>query len=166
MTPYPPPVRLNRYLSAAGLGNRREVEGYVAAGQVAVAGAVATDPSRRVEAGEEVLVNGTPLVVRPAAVVALHKPPGRPALLVHPPGLVSAVPLTHDAAGLELLVGDPALAQRVADPRFPAPALWRDGRRTRVAGVDLGDLREGEWRALPPRDVERLRRSLRLPPRA
>ena len=163
---YPPPVRLNRYLAAAGLGNRREVEGYVRAGQVRIDGLAVLDPARRVTEGEEVLLNGTPVLARPTAAVALHKPVGVPARLVHPVGLHVAVPLLDEAGGLEIALGDERVALRLADPRHPAPALWRGAVRTRLAGVDLGDLGVGEWRPLAPRELEGLRRSVRLPPRA
>ena len=163
---YPPPVRLNRYLAAAGLGNRREVEGYLRAGQVQVDGSVVVDPARRVAEGDEVLLNGTAVTVRPDAAVALHKPPGAPVRLVHPPGLHVAAPLADETSGVELLFGDERLARRLVDPRHPAPARWRDGVRTRLAGVDLGDLGVGEWRPLAPRELEALRRSVRLPPKA
>lgn len=162
--PAPPAVRLNRYLAAGGLGNRREVEGYLRAGQVQVGGTVVLDPARRVAEGEVVLVHGTPLRVKETAAVALHKPARGPARLVHPPDLYVAVPLPHEAAGLELLFGDERLAARLADPRHPAPALWRGTVRTRLAGIDLGELGPGEWRPLAPRELEGLRRSLRLPP--
>ena len=161
---YPPPVRLNRYLAAAGLGHRREVEGYLRAGQVRVEGAVVLDPARRVGVGEEVLLNGTPVRARSSAAVVLHKPAGAPVRLVHPDGLHVAVPLLEEVGGLELLFGDEQLALRLADPRHPAPARWRDGTRIRLAGVDLGELGVGEWRPLAPRELQALRRSVRLPP--
>ncbi len=164
-TTIPAPVRLNRYLAAAGLGSRREVEGYLRAGQVTVGGEPVQDPSRRVHLGEEVRLNGTIVAAKPSAAVVLHKPAGSAAVLVHPPGLVPALPLAQDEAGLELLLGDPGLAARIADPRFPVAVTRRAGRRTRLAGVDLGDLPVGEWRPLAPRDLEALRRSVRLPPR-
>src|SRR3712207_8530082 len=62
-----------------------------------------TDPARRVAAGEEVLLNGTPVRSKPSAVVVLHKPAGAPLALIHPPGLLPALPLAVEAAGLELL---------------------------------------------------------------
>jgi len=68
-------------------------------------------------------------------------------------------------AHLEIALGDERVALRLADPRHPAPALWRGAVRTRLAGVDLGDLGVGEWRPLAPRELEGLRRSVRLPPK-
>ena len=163
---YPTPVRLNRYLAAAGLGSRREVEGYVRQGRVAVDGVVASAPAVAVEAGRVVTLDGEPLRALTSAAVALHRPPAAPLLLVHPPGLVPVRPEAGPGGGLELLLGDRALAGRVGDPRHP-PRERRDGagRRTRLASVELGPLEPGAWRPLAPRELEALRRAVRLPSR-
>jgi 16S rRNA U516 pseudouridylate synthase RsuA-like enzyme len=159
------PVRLNRYLASAGLGTRREVEGLIRLGRVTVAGERADDPARRVEAGEAVALDGTPVVAPPRAAVLLYKPRGADAVIVHPPGLHVVMPLKRIERGAELLLGDEDLARRVADPRHPQEQL-RDGRfRQAYAGLDVGDLAPGEWRPLGHKEIERLRRSVRLPPR-
>jgi hypothetical protein len=159
-------TRLNRYLAAAGLGTRREVEGYVRLGRVTVDGAVARDPALRVGPDTDVRVDGEAVRAPRAAAVVFHRAAGAPLELVHPPGLLPELPLPSERGGLELLLGDARLAERIADPRFPAPQLFDEhGRRVRLARVDLGDLPEGDWRPLAPREVEALRLSVRLPPR-
>ena len=56
---------------------------------------------------------------------------------------------------------------RLADPRHPLPEhVARDGVRTRLGAIELGDLAPGAWRPLAPRELEALRRGARLPPRA
>ena len=96
----------------------------------------------------------------------LHRPAGEPIELAHPPGLVPALPLAREQGGAELLLADQRLAERLADPRFPKPqALDGAGRRTRVAGLDLGDLEPGAWRPLSPAELRALRLGVRLPPR-
>ncbi|MFM7694372.1 MAG: S4 domain-containing protein, partial [Actinomycetota bacterium] len=77
------PVRLNRFLAAAGLGTRREVEGLVRTGRVTVDGAVVEDPAVKVAAGQAVLVDGEGLGAGPTGAV-LHRSPGAPLALVHP----------------------------------------------------------------------------------
>jgi 16S rRNA U516 pseudouridylate synthase RsuA-like enzyme len=126
----------------------------------------AADPAVRVAPGSEVALDGRVLYAPPGAAVLLHKPAGAAILLAHPPGLVPALPLPEAQAGAELLLADERLAQRLADPRFPAAERRdRDGRRTRLAGIDLGDLAPGAWRPLSPAEIAKLRLGVRLPPR-
>ncbi len=162
---YPHPVRLNRYLAAAGSGTRRTVEGLVRMGRVTVNGVVADSPGVLVGPADEVLVSGRPLSVDPRVGVVLHRPPGGSLDVVHPADLVPVLPLPAASGGLELLLVDDRLARRVADPAFPRPERWSEGRRVGLAGILLGPLEEGAWRPLAPRELEGLRRSVRLPPR-
>ena len=159
-------VRLNRYLAASGLGTRREVVGLITAGRVTVDGAPADDPSRRVEAGQTVLVDGEAPGAGPTGVV-LHRAPGSVLQLVHPGTLHPVLPLPREGGGLELLLADPKLARRLSDARHPLKQrVDRDGVRTRLAGLDLEGLAVGAWRPVSPRELEKLRLSARLPPRA
>jgi 16S rRNA U516 pseudouridylate synthase RsuA-like enzyme len=132
---------------------------------VQVAGAVADDPARRVAHGEAVELDGAEVRAAPGAAVLLHKPAGASAEIVHPPALHVVMPLRRIESGAELLLADEALARRIADPRHPQPQL-RDGRmRVAYAGLGVDDLEPGEWRPLGHKELERLRRSVRLPPR-
>jgi 16S rRNA U516 pseudouridylate synthase RsuA-like enzyme len=160
------PVRLNRYLAAAGLGTRREVEGLIRTGRVTIAGAVADDPARRVGLGEVVLVDGEAPGPGPTGAV-LHRAPGTVLELVHPGSLHPVLALPVSGGGLELLLADARLARRLSDARHPLKQrVDRDGIRTRLAGLDLEGLAVGAWRPVSPRELEKLRLSARLPPRA
>lgn len=160
------PVRLNRFLAAAGLGTRREVEGLVRTGRVTVDGAVVEDPAVKVAAGQAVLVDGEGLGAGPTGAV-LHRSPGAPLALVHPGQLHPVLPLPVTGGGLELLLADPRLARRLSDSRHPLKEkVDRNGIRTRLAGFDLEGLAVGAWRPISPRELEKLRLSARLPPRA
>jgi len=160
------PVRLNRYLAAAGLGTRREVEGLVRSGRVSVDGVAVEDPAVRVALGQAVLVDGEALGAGPTGAV-LHRAPGTALALVHPGTLHPVLPLPLAGGGLELLLADPKLARRLSDSRHPVKQrVDRDGIRTRLAGLDLEGLAVGAWRPVSPRELEKLRLSARLPPRA
>ena len=114
-----------------------------------------------------VCLDGRALVPDDRCGVVLHRPAGVPVAIVHPGPLAVVAPLPVDSqGGIELLLADMALAERLADPRFPIAQLFRDGVRQRLAGVDLGDLEEGAWRQLAPRELESIRLGVRLPPRA
>ncbi len=158
-------VRINRYLAAAGLGTRREVEGLLRTGRVTIAGEGCTDPSRRVSALDEVLVDGLPPGAGPTGAV-VHRGPDAPLEIVHPGVLHAVLPLEEDASGLELLLADADLARRLSDPRFPLGEVRRGRQRTKLGGIDLGSLEPGEWRPLAPRELAKLRRGARLPPTA
>ena len=159
------PVRINRYLAAAGLGTRREAEGLLRAGRVTVNGAPCAEPATQIMLGDDVRVDGAPLGAGPTGAV-LHRAAGDGLALVHP-GTLHAVLPRSEGAGLELLLADAALAERLSDARHPLPErIDRDGRRTRLGGIGLGDLAPGAWRPLAPRELEALRRGARLPPRA
>ncbi len=113
-----------------------------------------------------VCLDGRPLVPDERCGVVLHRPASRPVAIVHPGPLAVVLPLPVDGpGGIELLLADTALAERLADPRFPVAQLFRDGIRQRLAGIDLGDLEEGAWRQLAPRELETIRLGVRLPPR-
>jgi hypothetical protein len=131
-----------------------------------VAGVRVDDPAARVAPGQPVALDGQELYAPNGAGVLLHKPAGEPVVLAHPPGLVPALPLAEAEGGAELLLADRRLAERLGDPRWPQPsATDRSGRRTRVAGLDLGELEPGAWRPLSPAELRALRLSVRLPPR-
>ena len=130
-----------------------------------VAGAVADDPARKVVHGEPVLLDGEEVRAAPQAAVLFHKPAHAGAEIVHPPTLHVVMPLRRIESGAELLLADEALARRIANPRHPQAQL-RDGRvRVAYAGLAVDDLEPGEWRPLGHKELERLRRSVRLPPK-
>ena len=130
-----------------------------------VGGAVADDPARKVIHGEPVLLDGEEVRAAPQAAVLLHKPAHAGAEIVHPPTLHVVMPLRRIESGAELLLADEALARRIANPRHPRAQL-RDGRvRVAYAGLAVDDLEPGEWRPLGHKELERLRRSVRLPPK-
>jgi 16S rRNA U516 pseudouridylate synthase RsuA-like enzyme len=159
-------VRLNRYLAAAGLGTRREVEGLLRTDRVTVNGAACTDPAVQIGSADRVLLDGQPLGSGPTGVV-LHRRPNQPIQLVHPGTLHPVLGRSEVGAGLELLLADASLAERLANPAFPlAERITCSGLRTRLGDIELGDLEPGAWRPVAPRELERLRRGARLPPRA
>ncbi len=123
--PAPLPIRLNRYIAAAGLGTRREVEGLIRQGRVQVNGVVATDLAEKVNYGDVVELDFEVLRASPRAAVLLHKPYGSPATIVHPPELHVVMPLRLIERGAELLVADADLARRIANPKHPQAAAAR-----------------------------------------
>jgi 23S rRNA pseudouridine2605 synthase len=124
--------RLQKLLAAAGLGSRREIEGWIEAGRVSVAGRKAKLGDRALP-GEEVAVDGKAVTFSKSAeprVLLYHKPvgelvtrsdpEGRPTVFSRlPPGRWVAVGrLDINSAGLLLLTDSGELANRLMHPRY------------------------------------------------
>jgi pseudouridine synthase len=126
-------VRLNKVLSAAGLGSRRAVEDLVRAGRVSVGGRIVTDLGERVDPErDQVTVDGSRVVVdrrrrywllnKPAGVVTTAADPqGRPTVVQLVPAQPRVFPvgrLDRDTEGLLLLTNDGDLAYRLTHASF------------------------------------------------
>jgi 23S rRNA pseudouridine2605 synthase len=126
-------LRLNKALSAAGLGSRRAVEDLVRAGRVSVDGEVVRDLGRRVDpAHDRVTVDGSRVVLderrrywllnKPAGVISTAADPsGRPTVVGLVPDQPRVFPvgrLDRDTEGLLLLTNDGPLAYRLTHARY------------------------------------------------
>ena len=118
--------RIAKVIARAGLGSRREAEAWIAAGRVAVNGAVIASPALNVGPRDRITVDGTPLPGRartrlflyhkPRGLVTTHADPqGRDtlfrALPKHLPRLISVGRLDINTEGLLLLTNDGGLAR-------------------------------------------------------
>jgi 23S rRNA pseudouridine2605 synthase len=126
-------VRINKALSAAGLGSRRAVEDLVRAGRVSVDGEVVQDLGRRVDpAHDRVTFDGSRVVLderrrywllnKPAGVISTAADPsGRPTVVGLVPDQPRVFPvgrLDRDTEGLLLLTNDGPLAYRLTHARY------------------------------------------------
>lgn len=125
-------VRLQKYLSQAGVASRRSSEELILAGRVTINGRTASELGVRVQPGDDVRVDGRR--VRPAAEkwFALHKPRGYLSTRSDPEGrstLYDLLPppmrrlfyvgrLDFDSEGLVLLTNDGDTAHRLMHPRY------------------------------------------------
>ncbi|MBF0625920.1 MAG: rRNA pseudouridine synthase [Magnetococcales bacterium] len=157
-------VRLQKWLASAGLCSRREGEGWIEAGRVAINDVVVTCQGQRVLPDDRVAVDGVP-VDRPETLritLVFHKPPGlictrsdpqgRPtifeALPPDLPRLILVGRLDFMSEGVLLLTSDGLLAHRLMHPRQEVPRSYRVRVRGRIspelagrltAGVELDD---------------------------
>jgi len=67
-------VRLNRYLSSAGICSRREADTYIAAGVVIINGKVITELGTKVKYGDVVKFNDAPIIPEKLTYILLNKP--------------------------------------------------------------------------------------------
>jgi 23S rRNA pseudouridine2605 synthase len=153
-------VRLNAYLSRAGVASRRKSDELIKAGRVRVNG----EPGRLntfVSAGDVVEVDGEPVAKQALAHVLLHKPAGVVTTASDPQGRPTVVELVEhevkvvpvgrldvDTTGALLLTNDGPLAHRLAHPRYGVEKTyevetWKQPTdevlRRLAAGVELED---------------------------
>jgi len=153
-----PGERVAKVIARAGLASRREAEQWIAAGRVAVNGAIIGSPALNVSANDQVSIDGEPLPQRertrlflyhkPRGLLTSHgDPQGRPTIFhrlpKNLPRLISVGRLDFNTEGLLLLTNDGALA-RVLE--LPATG-WLRRYRVRAHGsltqAQLDTLRDG-----------------------
>jgi len=148
---------LQKLLAAAGLGSRREIEGWIAAGRICVNGQVAK-LGDRAGPSDSILVDGRP-VERPTAgkprVLLYHKPVGelvtrsdpegrRTVFSQLPPGRWIAVGrLDLNSSGLLLLTDSGDLANRLMHPRYGLEREYLARVRGELKPEELKRLLEG-----------------------
>jgi 23S rRNA pseudouridine2605 synthase len=150
--------RIAKAIARAGLCSRREAEAWIAAGRVAVNGAVITSPALNVTAADKVSVDGKALPTRertrlflyhkPAGLVTTHADPqGRPtifqALPKHLPRLISVGRLDLNTEGLLLLTNDGGLARVLELPATGWLRRYRVRAHGRITQAALDALRGG-----------------------
>ena len=123
-------MRLDKYLSEAGLGTRSEVKNMIRGGRVTVDGVPAKKPEEKVGEGQTILVDGKPARPVGTQVLLLHKPAGyvtstsdprdKTVMELLPPEYRKLFPvgrLDKDTEGLLLFTDDGDLAHRLTSPK-------------------------------------------------
>jgi len=146
-------VRLQKYLSDAGVASRRRAEDLIREGRVSVNGRVVdtlpafVDPHKDRVVCDGVRVRPQPhiyvLMNKPKGVVcSTRDPAGRPRVYDLLPDLPARVfpvgRLDVDSSGLLLLTNDGELAERILHPRYGLPKVYR----VEVRGMVPADLPE------------------------
>ena len=125
-------MRLQKFLSAAGMCSRRKGEDYIRDGRVAVNGRVVTEVGTKIDSAEDVVkLDGIPVqLAQPSIYIALNKPkdyvtscrhPGEKIILdlvdipqrIYPVGR-----LDKDSTGLLILTNDGRLHLKLTHPSF------------------------------------------------
>jgi 23S rRNA pseudouridine2605 synthase len=150
--------RIAKVMSRAGLTSRREAEAWIAAGRVAVNGAVIASPALNIGPNDRVVVDGQPLPTRERTrlflfnkprglVTASADPEGRPtifgALPKHLPRLITIGRLDLNTEGLLLLTNDGGLARALELPQTGWLRRYRVRAHGQVTQAQLDTLRAG-----------------------
>ena len=167
------PLRLNRFLAAAGVASRRKCDDLIRRGRITVNDVAVTELGTRVDpAADVVAVDGEPVRLPTQTwTLVLNKPRevlvaavdgrGRKTvtdLLVDAPGRVFPVGrLDYRSEGLLIFTNDGDLAYRLAHPSFKVDKLYRIEVDGRVSPATLEALRAGvvleDGRTLPAQIV-------------
>lgn len=154
-------VRLQKFLAQAGLGSRRQIEGWIRAGRITVNG-VAAKLGDQVSGGESIQIDGKPLRIRASAlkrrvlayykpageIVSRRDPEGRPTVFEHLPPLrdgrwIAVGRLDFNTQGLLLLTNDGELAKRLMHPSTEVEREYAVRVLGRVTPDILDRLKEG-----------------------
>ena len=155
-------MRLDKYLSQAGLGTRLEVKKLIRSGRVLLNGVMAKKPEEKVEKGTEVLFDGNPVIWgeyeyfmlnKPAGVISATKDSRDRTVLdlltcTHSKDTFPVGRLDKDTEGLLLLTNDGILAHELLSPKKHVSKrylVWVEGEITPIdrtlleEGLDIGD---------------------------
>ncbi len=159
-TPGPGRVRLQKFLSDAGVASRRHAEELIRAGRVVVNDVVVEQLPAFVDPEHDrIFVNGARVRAQRLEYWLVHKPKGVVCTNKDPAGRTRAIDLLPelgfrlfpvgrldaDSSGLLLMTNDGELAERLTHPRYGVPKTYRAEVRGQVP-PDLPDrLRGGVW---------------------
>lgn len=155
-------MRLQKFLARAGVASRRHSEELIAAGRVAVNGAVVTEMGAKVDPEKDaVAVDGAPVALpEEGATFMLHKPAGYVTTMSDPQGRPTAASLMAtelaaypalfpvgrldtDTTGLLLFTTDGDLGHGLLHPRRHVEKTYLALVEGRLNDYDLRRLREG-----------------------
>ncbi|MHB0968464.1 MAG: pseudouridine synthase [Thermoanaerobaculia bacterium] len=149
---------LERVISKAGAGSRRDARAWASAGRVRVNGQVVRDPDRWVDVERDVVsLDGNVLHAVPSAYLLLNKPAGylvtrhdpekRPTIYDLLPEsaatLLYAGRLDMETSGLLILTDDAKFAERLTNPVHDVPKTYRVTPSSPLDDVRLAKLRDG-----------------------
>ena len=145
-------VRLQKFLSQAGVASRRAAEALIVAGRVRVNGVVVTELGTKVDpATDKLEMDGKRVGVAERLWLALHKPRDYVTTRDDPEGrrtVYELVPpeyhgLDYESEGLVLLTNEGEVANRLMHPRYGAERIYEVDVRGEVSPVALRALRTG-----------------------
>ena len=152
-------MRLAQVLFSQGFGARRECEGLIVSGHVAIGGTVVDDPFEDVEPqGLVFSVRGQSWPYHEKALLVMNKPPGHECSQKpkHHPSVYSLLPvplrrrdvqsigrLDEDTTGLLLFTDDGALIHRLTSPKRHVPKVYEVGCKHPVSAEQIERLLAG-----------------------
>lgn len=151
-------VRLNKFLSNAGVASRREADVLISTGVVSVNGEIITEMGYKVKPGDEVKYDGHGIKAATKRYVLLNKPKGFITSLNDPFGRKNAYGLIQkackeavfpmgkmdkDAVGLVLYTNDSDLEKKMTHPKHKPGRLYHVQLTKKMQPEDIEKLRSG-----------------------
>jgi 23S rRNA pseudouridine2605 synthase len=153
-------MRINKYISHAGVCSRRDADRLVEQGRVQIDGETVTQHGTRVREGQTVTVDGEEVYPLEFEYVLLNKPKDtisttddpkdRQTVLEvvgvpddNPSGLFPVGRLDRNTTGVLLITNDGDLAHRLMHPRYEIPKIYYVRTQDRVKPHQLDRLRRG-----------------------
>ena len=151
-------IRLNKFLSNAGICSRREADVIITTGLVSINKKPVTELGLKVMPGDEVRYDGAIIKRDKTRYLLLNKPKNTLAVLRDPQGRRSILQiikgackeqlfpvgrLDRDTLGLLLVTNDGDLAKKLVHPKHPIPQLFHVFTAKKVKSEDLEKLKTG-----------------------
>lgn len=144
-------MRLDKYLSEAGVASRKELKTMIRQGRVCVNGTAAKKPEDKVDEGrDQVTVDGAAVTLRGQTVLMLHKPAGyvtstddprdKTVMELLPPEYQDLFPvgrLDKETEGLLLFTNDGDLCHRLTSPKHQVEKEYFARTEGEVDQVDI-----------------------------
>lgn len=151
-------IRLNKYLSNAGVCSRREADVLIQTGVVSVNGKIVTELGYKIQPGDVVQYDGETINAEKKRYVLLNKPKGFITTMDDPRGRKTVMTLVSKACrervypvgrldrettGLLLFTNDGDMAKKLTHPRYQARKLYHVELHKPVSREDLEKLLKG-----------------------
>jgi 23S rRNA pseudouridine2605 synthase len=148
-------VRLNRFISNAGVCSRREADELITAGLVSINGQIATELGMKIKAGDVVRFNGEKLNVEAKVYIILNKPKDAITTSDDPDGRNTVMDLfegkmreriypvgrlDRNTTGVLLLTNNGELANRLMHPKYQIDKVYRATLNKSFKSTDMWNL--------------------------
>lgn len=151
-------IRLNKYLSNAGICSRREADVLIQTGVVSINGEIVTEMGYKIKPGDVVQYDGETINAETKRYVLLNKPKGFITTMDDPFGRKTVMSLVRkacrervypvgrldrDTTGLLLFTNDGDMAKKLTHPRHKASKIYHAELNKPVKREDLEKLKAG-----------------------
>lgn len=151
-------IRLNKFLSNAGVASRRDADVLIQSGVIAVNDVIVTEMGYKIKPGDSVKYDGETINAEKKRYVLLNKPKGFITTMDDPMGRKTVMALVEkackervypvgrldrDTTGLLLFTNDGDLAKKLTHPRYKASKIYHVETDKPVSKEDLLKLKAG-----------------------
>jgi 23S rRNA pseudouridine2605 synthase len=152
------PIRLNKFLSNAGVCSRREADEFIQAGAVKVNGEVVTELGTKITRQDDVLFNDKPVQIESKVYIVLNKPKNCVTTSDDPQERLTVMDLVKNACseriypvgrldrnttGVLLLTNDGDLASKLTHPSFKKKKIYHVWLDKNVSVEDMEKIANG-----------------------